>query len=659
MVEVTPPSNYKKFLISLRKKNLIDENQYVQILDGLKGSFPAENQLTPFLDIYGLKQIEDELKRLNNSLIKIDVKIKETIQAWETKTLSKNESKKILTELVMEQNKSTKKQEKLQLRIQNKILRMKSLEKTSNIDIHRFISSFLENTDIEEISTLLSEFKMIWAKYSNGITPEDELEQRRQKLDDVELEILRSLMVPIPEIEKDIFNLDEVIQLTDQNLQPPLLTKDQEEELPTKVQVEEPEDEKVSSPWDLVGYVAYNSRKKPLGLFRPPIVVNESIYLPIVKEKPLAMSTLKKKGYIDIFNQINLNLNLATTQDIRNKIAKALKIPEELALQPSFFNQWISELGFEVAPAKPQLSKAWFVEPGLIENDSLEHSIVKDDDLKKITIPAWIPAKGESVSQQAHIGQKIIGMAGSDFGLVAGIMHETPFGQCLVIERKIPPSYLLDLYLKGLGKETLTDLRKTISKELNIGEEEAFSAKNLWLICNQERLLISPHEIKVSYFSVLPAAAFNFTNTIRAKIGVYYHSVPETFRYLIGKLVYKTEEEAGLIYGFSVHHGELSVLWSSKDPIEIIKQLGKKSSDQYVNRLRRRISLALDISYEKSLWPSNLARYFMNFIWMEEQLTLQKALRVIKERFFLQEVLFSEIKDMSKDGLKCRGVRPG
>lgn len=660
MVELTSPSNFKKFLITLRKKELIDENQYVQTLDGLKGYYNADkNQLTPFLDIYGLKQIDDGCKRLNQSMTEIDRKIKEAIQAWETKTLSKKETKKILTELVAKQNKLVKNQEKFQLRIQNKILRLKSLEKTSNFNMERFITNFLQTTDIEEISTLLSEFKIIWSKYSRGLTPKDEFEQRPQKLDDVELEILRSLMVPMIENEGVIFNLDEVIQPMDQDksFQTSLLAKNQREELPDEDQVEvldSVNEQKIPSPWDLVGFVAFDPSKNPIGLFRPPIVVNESIFLPIVREKPLSLSTLKK-GYQDIFNQVELDLNVTTTQQMRNRIAKALKIPEELALQPSVFNQWISELGFEVTPAKPQLTKAWFAELGSIDNSS-EIPIVKDEDLKKIKIPAWIPARGGKFSQQAHIGQRVIGMAGSDFGLIVGIMHETPFGQCLIIERKVPPSYLLDSYLKGLGKETLTELQFTIAKELQIGEGEAFSAENLWLMSNQERLLISPHEITVSYFTVLPAAAFNFPDKIHAKIGVYFHSVPETFRYLIGKPLIRTEEEIGLIYGFSVHQGELAILWSSKDPIEIIKRLGKKSSEQYINRLRRRISLALDISYEKSLWPSNLARYFLNFIWMEEQLALKKALTVIKERFSLQEVSFSKITNISKDGLKCRDI---
>ncbi len=171
---------------------------------------------------------------------------------------------------------------------------------------------------------------------------------------------------------------------------------------------------------------------------------------------------------------------------------------------------------------------------------------------------------------------------------------------------------------------------------------------------NQERLLISPHEIAVSYFSVLPAAAFAFSEVVRAKIGVYFHSVPETFRYLIGKPLNESSEENGLIYGFSVLKGNLFVLWSSKNAIEIIKELGRKSSEHYVNRFQRRVALALDIPPIESMWPSNLARYFMNFIWMEEDQTLEKALAVIEERFSIKKVSFSEILEINKDGLSCR-----
>jgi len=100
-----------------------------------------------------------------------------------------------------------------------------------------------------------------------------------------------------------------------------------------------------------------------------------------------------------------------------------------------------------------------------------------------------------------------------------------------------------------LGKQNLAELRFYIAKELNVGEGEVFTAENLWLQNNKERLLISPHEIAVAYFAVLPTAAFTFTNhVICAKTGVYFHTVSETFRYLMGQPL-TMDDEKGLIYG--------------------------------------------------------------------------------------------------------------
>ncbi|UCG89704.1 MAG: hypothetical protein JSU57_04310 [Candidatus Heimdallarchaeota archaeon] len=658
MVELRSSSDLKKILYSLRKKGIIDENQFVQALDKLKEpSKTVQNQLVPLLDMFGLHYIDVELQQLDLSIKKIEKTIKETIQAWEAGALSKDETKDVLTELVLQKNTLIHHHEKLHHRIQTKVSRLRTLKKASNFDLEGFTSSLLQSADVEKITNLIIEFKDIWLKYvTEGA--EDELKRVPGELDEVELEILQSLMVPIPEKERIIFNLNDIIQPVDQNenFQSSLLEdKNQKEKFSDEDHIDHVDavqEQKTSSPWDLVGIVAYNPSKSPIGFFRSPIVVNKTVFLPVAREESLSKLLLKER-YEEVLNQANLDLSITTTQQIRITIAKALKVPEGLALQPSFFNQWISDLGFEVTPTKPQLKKVWFVELDSIDSSSSDIPIIKNEELKKISIPAWIPARGENVSEPMHIGQRITGMAGSDFGVIVGIMNETPFGQSLVIERKIPPSSLLDLYLEGLGKENLAELRFIFAKELNIGEGEAFSADNLWLMNNQERLLISPHEITASYFSVLPAAAFTFSEKIRAKIGVYFHSVPETFRYLIGKPLTGTEEEMGLIYGFSVHQGEFYILWSSKPAVDIIKELGRKSSEQYVNRLQRRISLALGIPHEQSLWPNNLARYFMNFIWMEEQLTLKKALTTIEERFSLQKILFSEITEITKDGLKC------
>ncbi|MFX1285105.1 MAG: hypothetical protein ACFFB5_15700 [Promethearchaeota archaeon] len=653
-------SDLKRILYTLRKKGVIDENQFVQALDKLKKpSKSVQNQLVPLLDMFGLYNIDVELQKLDRYLINIEKSIRETIQTWETGELSKDETKAVLTKLVSQKNALIHNREKLQHRIQTTVSRLKTLKKTSNFDLEGFTSSLLQSADVEKMTNLIIEFTDIWSKYSPEGS-EYELKQVPEELDEVELEILQSLMVPITEKERIVFNLDDIIQPVDQNRNSSLSLlgdKNQKEVFSDDVHIDREsyvqKQERLSS-WELVGLVAFNPNKSPIGYFRSPIVVNETIFLPVVNEETLSTHVLKEK-YEDFFKQAKLDLTVTTTQQIRATIAKTLKIPEGLTLQPSFFNQWISDLGFEATPAKPQLNKVRFVELDTIDCSSSDMPIVKNEELKTISIPAWIPARGGNVSKPVHIEQKIIGMAGSNFGVIVGIMNDTPFGQALVIKREIPPSYLLDLYLKGLGKENLAELRFTFAKELNIGEGEAFREDSLWMVNNQERLLISPHEITVSYYSVLPAEAFTFSEIIRAKIGVYFHSVPETFRYLIGKPLTGTDTKLGLIYGFSVHQGELYILWSSKTAVNIIKEIGRKSSDQYVNRLQRRISLALDIPLEESLWPSNLARYFMNFIWMEEQLTLKKALVTIEEQFSLQKISFSEITEITKDGLKCKG----
>ncbi|MHA2306845.1 MAG: hypothetical protein ACXACU_15795, partial [Candidatus Hodarchaeales archaeon] len=409
--------------------------------------------------------------------------------------------------------------------------------------------------------------------------------------------------------------------------------------------------------WKFVGKLAYNSSKNPLGLIRPPIVVDGKIYLPIVWEDSLQISLLKKQ-YSKIFEQSELDLTLNTTQQIRMTIGEVLKVPSEVALQPSIFNHWITEIGAKAIPAKPQLKKVRFVEEKAISNPNSELLIIRDDDLKQISVPAWIPAPGKGITQSIQLNQNIRGMAGSNFGTLTRIMRNTPFGEIFTIERKIPPSYILDIFLIGLGIQNLAELRFTIAKTLKIGEGEVFLPENLWLINNHERLLISPHEILTSYFSILPSDAFLISKVIQAKIGVYFHSIPETFRYLIGKPLIKTENEAGLIYGFSIEDGAFSILWSAKKSVDIIKEIGRKSSAQYVNRFQRRVSMALGIPLDESLWPNNLARYFLNFIWIEENQSLKDALLKVEKQFSLNKVLFSEIGEISKDGLKCKNI-PG
>ncbi|MFX0184895.1 MAG: hypothetical protein ACFE95_17575, partial [Candidatus Hodarchaeota archaeon] len=607
-------SDIKKLLIDLNKKNLINEKQFIQALDDLK-HIPEEiqNNLVPLIDMYGLQTTNAELQHFDQSLISIETKMNEIAQLWEKGALSKDETKTMLFELVSQKNRIKNLRKSLQLRIKTIISRLKQLNRTSDFDLETFISLLLQHDEEKKMEEITYKFSKSWEKYSKAHENEEEIKRVSQKLDELESDILGELMTPITEEDRVVFDLDDIIKPIDQDKKerPSLLkTKPLEKEFPEEELVQPvstTQELKSLSIWDVVGKVAYDPNKSPIGLFRPPIVVKGTVYLPVVMEETLSISILKEK-YREILKQAELDLKVTTTEKIKTKIAEVLGIPKNFVLQPSFFNQWLGNIGAEnVSPTKPRLKKVHFIEARTVENFHSEFPTVKNEDLKQINVPAWIPAKGEIKIDSVQVGERIIGMAGSKFGSIDGIMNDTPFGQSFVIKRNVPPSFLLTMYLEGLGIQNLAELRFNIAKRLDIGEGEAFTAENLWVLNNRERLLISPHEIAASYYSVLPSAAFTFTNKIRAKIGVYFHSIPETFRYLIGKPLIEKNEEKGIIYGFSVNSGKFYILWSSKSPVDIIKEVGRKSSERYVNRFKRRMSLALGVSFQESLWPSNMA----------------------------------------------------
>lgn len=658
-MELTDDPDLKKLLISLRKKGVINESTFIRSLDkmtvsSLKGHF----QFAPLVDMIGVINNDSELLLLETSLKNIENEMKKVARFWEEGNLSRDETKEKLTLFVQQQKHLIHDYESLQNRIMIKISRLKELKKFRDFSIDDLISSLIHHSEDNQIIEFANKFSEILMKYTEKIRPGEQVVRPQIELDTVEADILNSLMTPIIQKNPIVFNLEEVIKPVEDENFPSLLSESKKMKGASsniiQPKIKQSYEKKIpQSIWNLVGKIAYNSSKNPLGLIRPPIVVDGRIYLPIVWENSLQISSLKKQ-YSEIFEQTELDLALTTTQQIKTAIGETLKVPSEMALQPSIFNNWITEIGAKTIPAKPQLKKVKFVDEKAISDPNSELLIIKDDDLEQIRVPVWIPAPGKGIVQSVRINQDIRGMAGSNFGTLTGIMRKTPFGESFVIERKIPPSYMLDLFLAGLGKSNLAELRFSIAKTLKIGEGEVFLPENLWNINNHERLLISPHEILTSYFTVLPSEAFLVSNVIQAKIGVYFHSIPETFRYLIGNPLIKTENETGLIYGFSVDEGSFSILWSEKTSVEIIKEIGKKSSTQYVNRFQRRISMALDIPLDESLWPSNLARYFLNFIWIEENQSLKDALLKVEQHFSLKKVLFKDIGEISKDGLKCK-----
>jgi hypothetical protein len=74
-----------------------------------------------------------------------------------------------------------------------------------------------------------------------------------------------------------------------------------------------------------------------------------------------------------------------------------------------------------------------------------------------------------------------------------------------------------------------------------------------------------------------------------------------------------------------------------------------------VDRFRKRISLALAVPENESLWPNNLAVYYLNFIFpmREEFNLLPNTMKEIESKFALQLISFSEFDSITEEGLFC------
>ncbi|NHJ00702.1 MAG: hypothetical protein EAX86_01115 [Candidatus Heimdallarchaeota archaeon] len=656
-------NDLRKILIDLRDTGILNESTLIQFLDDLKTSdVQKKMERVPFIDIFGVVFINKEIQSKKLLIHETETRIKKSVKEWETGNLDRERAKEIISNYVRKKEFYSLKQNQLNYRLNLKLKRLSNIEKENSIDIEDFINQISSEHEFASLKSLFSEFARIWQDYSLKSFYKNDLALDTEILNEVELEILESLKIPIKDESDKIFDLEEMIkpfslqQGVSSIISTPIQDIEESKDLipPSCPSVEDQISEQIAVDlWDFVGRVAFDIEGIPLGLFRPPVRIDDRIYIPIVQEAPLDISILKKK-YYDSLRRISIDLKSITTQELTAIISQALNIPEKISLIPSIFNQWLTQSGVEASPIKPNLTKAWFLEDKKFKNPSLERSIVNNEALEVLKIPAWIPAAGRAKTNESIIGNQIKGMAGSNFGRIAGLINASPYGQAIIIKRPVPPSYLLDIFLEGLAKQNLADLRFSIAKKLNIGEGNAFSPENLWLLNNIERLLVSPHEILTSYYCVLPTSAFIFlSDEVHAKIGVYFHSVPETFRYLLGKKFITQDEETGIIYGFTVIGGNFYILGTFKQPEDIIREIGRKSSPQYISRFQKRVSLALGIPYSESLNPSNLARYFLNFIWIEENLPLMDALKIIERQFTLKQISFSDITSLHADGIEC------
>jgi hypothetical protein len=634
-------------LIKLRKDNLLDENLLINRLNELErlGSIKSKPSFEPYFAMFRIVDQYNRLEQLKNKTNQMESLIEDVISSWENLELSDDGAREKITDLVNSKQSLNKQQEKLNINIGNSINNLQTLLNLSGISTEDL---FVPHED-EKIDNLLKIFKSIWERFQNS----DILSLERKKLKSltiIESDILDAFLTPISEQNQVKFQLGEIIKPLSEIMTPQTIFHSNQKT--DMIQKTEREGSEPVDLWNFVGRIANTSQNRPLGLFRAPVVTQNRTYLPIVLEESITFSEIKKKLGSQ-FRSFNIDPEKITTEDFQKLIVSSLKIPPKLAFQPSLINEWLSLSKQKSFPFKPKISNVQFLRSDKLTNTNQGSVLIDENDLEKIRLTAWIPAPSLAPSFSLRPGETVKGMAGTHFGIVAGTMKKTPFGHTVLIEREIPPSSIIDLCLQGLGKRNLAELRFYLAKKLEIGEGEVFSADNLWSINFQERLLISPHELAISYYALLPSTALYSKEGLKAKIGIYFHSITESLRFLYGKVLYKDDNPFGTIYGFKIVQNQLIVLYSSLSGNQLVQKVGRKHSHHHLERFQKRVALALAVPKEESLLPNNLARYYLNFIWMEEFHSLTEAMTNVEDKFALNQLEFTKFSSITEDGLFC------
>ncbi|MHA2052738.1 MAG: hypothetical protein ACW99F_03975, partial [Candidatus Hodarchaeales archaeon] len=551
------------------------------------------------------------------------------------------------------------KQESIKKRIDDTLTNLRTILTNLGINPTTVFNLSPSNTQTIDEERILSTFIEIWRKFLIEGGYETEKTLQRHKMPQIESDILNAFITPISSQNQVKFQLEDIIKpLPDILTDRPLFARSEikEDQNTGVLKSEGSINKKIKLDkrelWDYVGDIVYTSEKRPLGLIRAPIQAQSEIYLPVVLEEDILFGEIKTK-YSEIFEIANIDTKNIPTEEFRSLIANTLNIPSQLSFQPSFINEWLNLHTNNMIPLKPRISNVWFLNSKKFTFPKDPPIALKLKEVEKIQLKAWIPAPGSPPSFKLDKGMAIKGVGGTHFGTITGVIEQSPFGHSLLIQREIPPSNLMDQYLEGLEKRNLAELRFYLSKKLKIGEGEVFSVDNLWKINFQERLLLSPHELSLAYYSLIPSAAFHQKDVLKAKIGIFFHHISESLRFLKGKSLYKENNHFGTIYGFKIEENQFYILFTPLTTDELVQEIGRKHSEQQVDRFRKRISLALAIPQDESLLPNNLAVYYLNFIFpmKEEFNSINNSMAALESKFALNKVLFSEIERIDENGL--------
>ena len=651
----------RRILMKLRKSKLIEENLLLDRLNELDKAFIDQNVTlsSPLLAMIQIVNYNDTVQNLDEDIDQIEKEIELIISSWEKKSLADDAARAQISKLVESNQFNITLKEKLILMINDKIKDLCLRIAEAGVNPDEFFSFSNSKAQSGEENNIQQAFHAIWQQHKLNQIAETKGVHPPESLRRIESDILEAFLTPLSEHNQVKFQLDELIKpLPDIMKKQPLVQSPSslEEISETSEQLIAEAEQPMESQdfWNPVGKIAYNSQKKPIGLIRAPIQVHDQIFFPVVIEESISFSRIKTK-YSAPFRSINIDLNSDSTEEIQKVIAQALNIPPQMSFQPSFFNKWLSTHTNEIVPEKPRIVNVWFLNATKLQETDQGLITIDEKLLDKISLTAWIPAPSLSPSFPISEGDSVEGIGGTHFGIISGILTQSPFGHSVIVNRPIPPSSVLDIYLEGLNKQNLAELRFFLAKKLQIGEGEVFSANNLWKINYQERLLLSPHELAIAYYALVPSQAFQMEEGLKAKIGIYYHSISESLRYLIGKNIYKDNNRVGTIYGLKLINNQLFILYSSLSADQLVQQVGRKHSHHHLDRFQKRIALALAIPENESLKPNNLAIYYLNFIFpmKEEFNSLENSMSAVESQFALKPLSFSTFHSVTEEGLFC------
>ncbi|MHA1166755.1 MAG: hypothetical protein ACTSRU_02965 [Candidatus Hodarchaeales archaeon] len=417
------------------------------------------------------------------------------------------------------------------------------------------------------------------------------------------------------------------------------------------------EDDKVTQIWGLVGKFVMNEENTYIGTCSYPYSLHGSHILSYYREQELSSSNLRVLAG-KILETIPSSLT-EMKESLSRKISRALEIPVEIALLPSYVREYCSKanVNFELSPvygSRGEISYTFF---NTVKQGDNEEIIVVSDDIpdsdrnRLIFLPSPEITLGGSL-----LNFNVTSSCGEFCGVVKQILSRYDSGQILGLEKatlsRDLASYILEIRYEGIDvTDPLSTLQTAIMRKLGVSEDDSLQYWNLWKYCWIEKIPVMPWDLLQAYIAFIPSMAIaeiDFDSSeIMLKRGSQPISIDVLFPHLSAYSVVKGDTEEGRILGITASDGgELEFLWCALEENEILRRIGKQTTSTAKKQLQSRISSALRIDEKNSLLPSSLLKYFLFYVTLDEFESIFDAVDWLTEKFDIRRTLINNVSSI-------------